>query len=191
MPLPGPLKNLFRGIRGPAGPNGPGSTPPAGARSSGRSADDIMTTRPSRGLEEFFSYIRDQSGLTILDLGGATQQNVSFITNLGHRLYSEDFLQILQETFDQGAADQSNTGRIDYFLRQALEYPEAHFDGVLVGDFRDPPAPALLTAVIGRLHTMGRRKSYMRAFSHPDKKRAGAPYYPSRFKDVNMLRVSQ
>ena len=77
-----------------------------------------MTTRPSRGLEEFFSHIRGPAGLTILDLGGATQQNVSFITNLGHRLYSEDFLQILNETFGaEDTADQSNPGRIEYFLQ--------------------------------------------------------------------------
>src|SRR3954471_6713358 len=134
MPLPGPLKNLFRGGRGPGGPGGP-TGPASGGRPTGRGGDEAIATRPSRGLEEFFSYIRDQSGLTILDLGGATQQNVNFITNLGHRLYSEDFLQILHETFgEDGAAEQSNTGRIDYFLRQSLEYPEAHFDGVLIWD---------------------------------------------------------
>src|SRR5262245_26950054 len=116
MPLPGPLKNLFRGGRGPAGPNGPISPPPQGSRPSARGGgDESVTTRQSRGLEEFFSYIRDQSGLTILDLGGATQQNVSFITNLGHRLYSEDFLQILNETFaEEGTVEQSNPGRIEY-----------------------------------------------------------------------------
>jgi 2-polyprenyl-3-methyl-5-hydroxy-6-metoxy-1,4-benzoquinol methylase len=191
MPLPGPLKNLFRGIRGPAGPNGPGPTPPSNARSAARGGEGIISTRPSRGLEEFFSYIRDQSGLTILDLGGATQQNVSFITNLGHRLYSEDFLQILQETFDEGAADQSNTGRIDYFLRQALEYPEAHFDGVLIWDVLEHLAPALLTAVTERLHTIVRPKSYMLAFFHSDDKLDTAPYYTFRIQDINMLQVAQ
>src|SRR3982750_4688489 len=134
MELPGPLKNLFRGGRGPAAPHGPAPVSSSAGRPPMRGLEETVTPRPSRGLEEFFGNIRGQSGLTILDLGGATQQNVSFITNLGHRLYSEDFLQILQETFDQGAADQSNTGRIDYFLRQALEYPEAHFDGVLIWD---------------------------------------------------------
>jgi 2-polyprenyl-3-methyl-5-hydroxy-6-metoxy-1,4-benzoquinol methylase len=191
MPLPGPLKNLFRGSRGPAGPNGPGSTPPSNARSVARGGEGIVSTRPSRGLEEFFSYIRDQSGLTILDLGGATQQNVSFITNLGHRLYSEDFLQILQETFDEGAADQSNTGRIEYFLRQALDYPEAHFDGVLIWDVLEYLAPALLTAVIERLHTIVRPKSYMLAFFHSDDKLDSAPYYTFRIQDTNMLQVAQ
>src|SRR6266567_6165674 len=117
MLLPGPLKNILRGGRGGLPPNGPAPTanPPRGQfRSKIGRGEDSVGTRQSRGLEEFFGYIRDQSGLTILDLGGATQQNVSFITNLGHRLYSEDFLAILRETFgEEGSAEQSNTGRID------------------------------------------------------------------------------
>lgn len=190
MPLPGPLKNLFRGGRDAAAPSGPGIGPPQRGRGSAR-GDEVVTTRPSRGLEEFFSYIRDQSGLTILDLGGATQQNVSFITNLGHRLYSEDFLQILRETFGESDAEQANAGQIDYFLRQALDYPEGHFDGVLVWDTLEYLGPALLTAVIERLRTIVRPKSYMLAFFHTDDKLEAAPYYTFRIQDVNMLQVAQ
>src|SRR6266571_3650069 len=128
MLLPGPLKNILRGGRGGLPPNGPAPTanPPRGQfRSKIGRGEDSVGTRQSRGLEQFFGYIRDQAGLTILDLGGATQQNVNFITNLGHRLYSEDFLQILHETFGvNDTVDQSNPGQIDYFLRQALEYQE-------------------------------------------------------------------
>src|SRR3954468_2971725 len=192
MPLPGPLKNLFRGIRGPASPNGPGPTPPSNARSAARGGEGIISTRPSRGLEEFFTYIRDQSGLTILDLSGATQQNVTFITNLGHRLYSEDFLQILRETFgDQSPAEQTSPGQIDYFLRQALDYPEGHFDGVLVWDVLEYLQPALLTAVVERMHTIVRPRSYMLAFFHSDDRLDSAPYYTFRIQDVNMLQVAQ
>src|SRR6476646_4360630 len=105
MLLPGPLKNIFRGSRGTSANDASGSS---GGRSSAfsRGGEEVVSTRPSRGLEEFFAYIRDQSGLTILDLGGATQQNVSFITNLGHKLYSEDFLQILNESFGEDPAEQ-------------------------------------------------------------------------------------
>ncbi len=192
MPLPGPLKNLFRGGRGPAGPNGPASPPTTSGRPLARSSDDIVSTRPSRGLEEFFTYIRDQSGLTILDLGGATQQNVSFITNLGHRLYSEDFLQILSETFgNEDVMEQSNPGRIDYFLRQSLDYPEGHFDGVLVWDVLEYLAPAMLTAVVERLHAIVRPKSYMLAFFHSDDKLDAAPYYTFRIQETNTLQVAQ
>ena len=67
--------------------------------------------RQSRGLEQFFSYIRDQVGLSILDLSGANQENVNFITNLGHKLYSEDFMRGLTDAFgDENPAEQANPG---------------------------------------------------------------------------------
>src|SRR5579885_1787283 len=128
---------MLRGVLGSQPSPGSPSKPSDTIRSlfSSRHASGVETvTRASRGLQEFFSYIRGQSGLTILDFGAATQQNVSFITNLGHRLYSEDFLSILHETFGDDTEQQSNPGQIEYFLRQALDYPEGHFDGVLVWD---------------------------------------------------------
>jgi hypothetical protein len=191
MPLPGPLKNLFRG-RG-SSPAGPGPiTPSVGRPAAIRHGEETVTTRPSRGLEEFFGYIRDQSGLTLLDLGGATQQNVSFITNLGHRLYSEDFLQILNETFgDEDPSEQANAGRIDYFLRQSLDYPEGHFDGVLIWDVLEYLQPALLNAVVERMHTIVRPRSYMLAFFHSDDRIESAPFYTFRIQDLNMLQVAQ
>jgi 2-polyprenyl-3-methyl-5-hydroxy-6-metoxy-1,4-benzoquinol methylase len=152
----------------------------------------VVTTRPSRGLEEFFSYIRGQSGLRILDLGGATQQNVSFITNLGHRLYSEDFLRVMQEVFGaEDTVDQSNPGRIEYFLHQALDYAPEQFDGVLIWDVLEYMEPALLGAVIERLHTIVRPKSYLLSFFHSDDKLEVVPRYTFRIQDLNQLHVTQ
>jgi 2-polyprenyl-3-methyl-5-hydroxy-6-metoxy-1,4-benzoquinol methylase len=195
MLLPGPLRKIIRGGKGGKTP-----TPPSNAPAGGRSlypprnamAADSFGARQSRGLEEFFRNIRDQSGLTILDLGGATQQNVSFITNLGHRLYSEDFLQILSETFGaDDTVDQSNPGRIEYFLRQALDYPEEHFDGVLIWDVLEYLAPALLQAVVERLLKIVRPKSYMLAFFHSDDKLEAVPFLTFRIQEVNLLQVAQ
>ena len=148
-------------------------------------------TRPSRGLEEFFGYIRGQSGLTILDLGGATQKNVNFITDLGHRLYSEDFLRILHETFGQDGTDQSNPGRIEYFLKQTLDYSEGQFDGVLVWDVLEYMAPALLAAVVERLQHIVRPKSYLLAFFHADDKQELVQSYAFRIDGVSALEVLQ
>jgi hypothetical protein len=194
MLLPGPLKNIMRGRGGlpsgePPPSNGPAKTvlPPRNGK-----GNEVFTTRQSRGLQEFFTYIRDQSGLTILDLGGATQQNVNFITNLGHRLYSEDFLQIVNETFGlDDTVDQSNPGRIDYFLRQSLDYPEGHFDGILIWDVLEYLAPPLLTAVVERMHKIVRPKSYMLAFFHSDDKLEAVPFYSFRIQEINMLQVGQ
>jgi 2-polyprenyl-3-methyl-5-hydroxy-6-metoxy-1,4-benzoquinol methylase len=195
MFFPEQLRNILRGGRSGSGADGQTSPAPANRpRFSSKDAKEPETivTRQSRGLREFFDYIRDQSGLTILDLGAATQQNVSFITNLGHRLYSEDFLQILHETFGVGeTVDQSNPGQIEYFLKQALDYPEAHFDGVLIWDVLEYLAPALLTAVVERLVHIVRPKSYMLAFFHSDDKLTNVPFYTFRIQEINSLQVAQ
>jgi 2-polyprenyl-3-methyl-5-hydroxy-6-metoxy-1,4-benzoquinol methylase len=159
-----------------------------------RSSDDepIVTVRPSRGLEEFFSYIRGQSGLRILDLGSANQQNVTFITNLGHRLYSEDFLRILHEVFGaEDTVDQSNPGRIEYFLNHALDYGDEQFDGVLVWDVLEYLTPTLLTAVVDKLHAIVRPKSYLLSVFHSDDKLDVVPRYTFRIQDLSQLQVTQ
>jgi len=188
-----PLKGLFRGQGG-----GPHGIPPSSSASvprspfGGRGSDSIVSARPSRGLEEFFNHIRDTTGLTILDLGGANQQNVSFITGLGHRLYSENFLQILNDTFGpDDTTDQSNPGRIEYFLKQTLDYEDAHFDGVLIWDVLEYLTPALLNAVVERLHRIVRSKSYMLAFFHSDAKLEAVPHYTFRIQQVKSLEVTQ
>jgi 2-polyprenyl-3-methyl-5-hydroxy-6-metoxy-1,4-benzoquinol methylase len=187
------LKSLLRGGRGTEAPGSP-SKPTDGIRSlfSSRHSSQVETvTRPSRGLEEFFKYIRGQSGLTILDFGGATQQNVSFITNLGHRIYSENFLQVLKESFAADGTDQSNPGQIEHFLKQALNYPDGQFDAVLIWDVLEYLSPVLLAAVVERLHHIVRKQSYMLAFFHSDDKLDAVPYYTFRIQDVNLLQVDQ
>jgi hypothetical protein len=193
MELPGPLKGMLGAphgaplANGSARPAGSGRPLYSGWHTGGGAANAV---RPSRGLEEFFGYIHGQSGLTILDLGAASQQNVSFITGLGHRLYSEDFLRILGETFgENGASEQSNPGRIEYFLRQTLDHPPAHFDGVLIWDVLEYLAPALLNAVVERLHRTVRPRSYMLAFFHSDDKLEAVPSYTFRIQQMNALEV--
>ena len=87
--------------------------------------------------------------------------------------------------------DQSNPGRIEYFLKQALDYPDGHFDGVLVWDVLEYLTPALLNAVVERLHKVVRPKSYMLAFFHSDDKLQGVPSYTFRIAQVNSLEISQ
>jgi 2-polyprenyl-3-methyl-5-hydroxy-6-metoxy-1,4-benzoquinol methylase len=190
-----PLKGFFRGSRGGQAGGGP-PLPAGGARKPlngrGGAGEPTLSSRPSRGLAEFFTQIRDTSGLTILDLGGATQKNVSFITDLGHRLYSEDFLRMLNEAFGvDDTGDQTNPGRIEYFLKQTLDYPEGHFDGVLVWDVLEYLNPVLLNAVVERLHRIVRPKAYMLAFFHSDDKLDEVPSYAFRIAHLNTLEILQ
>jgi len=92
--LPEKLFSLFRKENesvSPAGllrPEVPGGT--SGGRKPVKS--NPPATRASRGLEQFFFDIRDVVGLSILDLAGATQENINFLTNLGHKIYSQDIV---------------------------------------------------------------------------------------------------
>jgi hypothetical protein len=153
---------------------------------------ELVTSRPSRGLEQFFAYLRDQVGLSILDLAGASQQNINFITNLGHRLYSEDFVRTLDDVFgDADPGDQANQGRIDQFLRQTLNFENEQFDGVLVWDVLQYMTPALLAATLDRLRTIVRPQAYLLAYFHADEKAQQVPFYSFRIKDSQSLMLAQ
>src|SRR5208283_2027261 len=152
---------------------------------------EVLETRPSRGLDQFFGSFRDQTGLSILDLGGARQENINFITSLGHKFYSEDFLRIFQETFGEDIADQSNAGRIDYFLRRSLDYTDEQFDGVLAWDALEYMEPALLAATADRLFRILKPKGYLLAIFHPAERKNMVPCYSFRIQDLRTLRVSR
>jgi len=151
----------------------------------------VLESRQSRGLDQFFGSFRDQIGLSILDLGGACQENVNFITSLGHKFYSEDFLRIFHETFGEDRADQSNSGRIDYFLRQSLEYPDEHFDGVLAWDALEYMEPALLSATADQLLRILKPKGYLLAIFHSAERKQTSPCYSFRIQDLRTLQVSR
>jgi hypothetical protein len=188
--LPERLKTL---LRGPSG-SGSGSvhtkttTVPSLFGNSSSKDKEKLIERPSRGLEQFFSYIRDQVGLSILDLSGANQENVNFITNLGHKLYSEDIARGLTDAFgDENPAEQANPGRIEYFLKQNLDYEEGQFDGVLVWDSLEYMAAPLLAATVERLARIVRPKSYLLAFFHVEEKMGAVPRYSFRIHTFNSL----
>jgi len=184
------LKGFFRATAGAA------SAPAAGPFSSkprpAALAVESVTTRHSRGLEQFFAYIRDQSGLKILDLAGASQENLSFLTSLGHRVSTQDFLRSFDETFGtEETQDQGSVNLIQYFLTQNLDFPEDSFDGVLLWDVLQYLPPAVLTAAVDRLARIVRPRSYMLAFFNSDDKMTTVPATTFRIQDSKNLILSQ
>src|SRR6266849_6034133 len=158
-------------------------------RATKLSEREVVTSRPSRGLEQFFAYLRGQAGLSILDLAGASQENINFITNLGHRLYSEYFVRTLDDVF--GDEDQTDQSHIDQFLRQTLNFENEQFDGVLVWDVLQYMKPALLAATLDRLRTIVRPHAYLLAYFHADEKAQQVPFYSFRIKDSQNLILAQ
>jgi Methyltransferase domain len=185
------LKNILRG----PGSSEVGNPPAREAHSSvsppAHKGKPVLHTRISRGLEQFFDWFREEAGLAMLDLGGARQENINFITSRGHTYYSEDFLRVLHDTFAAEPEDQANPGRIEYFLHQVLEYPEEQFDGVLAWDVLEYLAPPLLAATVDRLHQVLKPQGYLLAFFNAAERRESVPCYSFRIQDGRTLQVTE
>src|SRR5262249_33153085 len=115
-------ERLLGMLRQPGSQEIPAGEARLGAASHPTLRQEDFRPRHSNGLDQFFSYIKGESGLSILDLAGANQANVSFITNLGHRIYSEDFLRGLRVS-----ANGDGQPHLDAFLSQNLNHEEASF----------------------------------------------------------------
>jgi 2-polyprenyl-3-methyl-5-hydroxy-6-metoxy-1,4-benzoquinol methylase len=148
-----------------------------------------VITRHSNGLEQFFTYIRNDSGLRLLDLGGANQANVSFITSLGHRLTSEDLLRNAWHHWAGASASEPVTPeQAAAFLDSNLDFPENSFDGVLVWDALEHLEHALLGGVIERLLKIVRPGSYMLAVFHAQERFETEPMqYSFRIQDARTI----
>lgn len=144
---------------------------------------EAPVARQSRGLEQFFFNIRDVVGLSILDCAGANQENINFLVDLGHKIYSQDLVRNLDECFGRDPAEQTNVSRIEFFLRQNFDYPSQTFDGVLLWDSLEFMAPALLNAVVERLYDVMKPKSYLLAFFTANEKTTEVPSYAFRIAD--------
>jgi hypothetical protein len=146
--------------------------------------------RPSRGLEQFFFSIRDLVGLAVLDCAGANQDNINFLIELGHKVYSQDLVRSMNEAFGPGAAQQSNPGQIEYFLAQNFDYPPETFDGALLWDSLQFMSPALLNATVERLYEVMRPGSYLLAFFTAAERTSEVPSYSFRIADNKTISVT-
>lgn len=123
--------------------------------------------------------------MNLLDFAGANQSNVSYITSLGHRLSSEDFVRSLELTFGQQdlVDNQTNPQLVDQFLQENLGFPYDSFDGALLWDALQFLSPHLLQITVDRLFDTIRPDSYMLAFFHTDEKVRQLPIYNYRIAD--------
>lgn len=162
----------------------------AAATTKGRNQRATPLTRQSRGLEQFFYNIRDVVGLSILDCAGANQDNIDFLINLGHKVYSQDLVRNLDDCF-QDLAEQTNPGRIEYFLKQNLDYPPGSLDGALLWDSLQFMSPPLLNAVIERLFEVLKPQSYMLAFFTATEKMTDVASHSFRIADSKSIVLTE
>lgn len=154
------------------------------------SAKDALPalTRHSGGFDQFCAMLQKAENLSVLDMSGASQANISFITGLGHRISSDDVIGTMQQCFgDDFLENQQAASNAQRFLDQTLTFPDQSFDGALVWDtLQFLTSPLLEQAVVQLLRVM-RPGGMLLVFFNSDEKATRIPVYNYRIQDQKTL----
>ncbi len=144
--------------------------------------------RHSSGFEQFCSLLQSSESLSILDMTGASQANISFITGFGHRLSSDDIVGTMQQSFGSDFFEsQQAASTAQRFLEQTLTFPDEFFDGALVWDALQFLASPVLEEAVKQLLRVMRPGGLMLAFFNADEKATRIPIYNYRIQDSKTL----
>jgi len=151
----------------------------------------ISTNRHSSGLEQFSAMLQRSENLSVLDMSGASQANVSFITSFGHRISTDDILATMEQCFaGDFIENQKVASQAQRFMDQTLTFPDQSFDGALVWDTLQFLVPPLLDQVVAQLLRVMRPGGLMLVFFRADEKSSRIPMYNYRIQDQRTLFVS-
>lgn len=109
---------------------------PGGPQAGGNAAG-----RRSSALEQVLEHLEKFAGGQVIDLGGAFQSTIDYVTGLGHRLYAEDLLRSIP-------AD----GETEELPDDCLDFPPASVDVVLCWDRLQFVPQAAALALRDRIH---------------------------------------
>ncbi len=147
--------------------------------------------RHSSGFEQFSAMLQSSGNLAILDMSGASQANISFITGFGHRISSDDILGTMEQCFgDDFLENQKVASKAQRFMDQTLTFPDQSFDGALVWDTLQFLATPLLDQVVAQLLRVMRPGGLMLVFFRADERTNRIPTYNYRIEDHRTLFVS-
>lgn len=175
---------------------GPSLPKDASSATHGNGAHRVVVgesiTRQSNGLDQFFNAVRDRNNLNLIDFAGASQENVSYITSMGHRLASEDLVRAIEHTFGSGNSidAQGDPRLVDQFVQENLDFSPDTFDGALMWDALQFLSPHLLHLTVERLYDTLRPDSYLLAFFYADERTREVPLYHYRIADHRTLSLS-
>lgn len=133
--------------------------------------------------------LQSSESLSILDMSGASQANISFITGLGHRISSDDIIGTMEQCFRDGDffESQQTASNAQRFLDQCLTFPDAQFDGALVWDTLQFLTGQVLEQAVAQLLRVMRPGGLILAFFHADEKATKIPLYNYRVQDQKTL----
>ena len=158
------------------------------SKSNPASQAAVQTSRRSGGLDQFFAGLPAGESQSILDMSGASQANISFITGLGHRLSSDDVVGTMEQCFGQDfLTGQQSAANAQRFLDQTLRFADHLFDGVLVWDILQYLTSPLLEQVVAELLRVTRPGGLLLVFFSADERATSLPVYNFRIQDQKTL----
>ena len=135
-------------------------------------------TRRSSGMAELARILACPDTLCVLDIGSTSATNIRYLTELGHKPYSED---LLDASTDPALLVRDELGQMSLdgkrFLSENLTYPAAHFDVVMCWNLADYMDETLVKPVVARLWSALKPGGALLAFFHTQEAGIDAPCY--------------
>ena len=129
-------------------------------------------------MGQVWNTLSSQEGLCVLDLGATSASNIHLLTEMGHRIYSEDLLVASTDSslvsLDAAGNRVWDTTR---FLAENLVYVPAQFDCVFAWSFADYMEEPLVKPVMERLWSVMKPGGVLLAFFHMKDAGPDAPCY--------------
>jgi 2-polyprenyl-3-methyl-5-hydroxy-6-metoxy-1,4-benzoquinol methylase len=166
-----------------------GQEAPALAEANAQGQDAPLLRRSS-GMREFWKAIEGPPGLKILDLGAASQANITFITDLGYKLYTADLLQSFLNTVPKEGRAGEVSPTEESFFRENCNYGEGEFDGILCWDLFDFVADPLIKPLIEKLLLSLKPGGTVLSFFHTGTAGQPVPLYQYRIRSVDTLQMT-
>jgi hypothetical protein len=117
-------------------------------------------------------------------MSAPSQANITFVTDLGHRISSDDIIGNMIETFGGDFSEsQQAEAKAARFLEQTLNFPADSFDGALVWDALQFLTPPLINQTVDRLLRVMRPGGLILAFFSANEKIKEIPVYSYRIQD--------
>src|SRR5579872_23486 len=147
-------------------------------------------TRRSSGLAELARVLQSEEPLCVLDIGSTSAANIRYMTERGHKIYSED---LLDASTDPALATQDEQGKptLDskQFLSDNLQFSNAQFDLVFCWNLADYLDESLVKPVVARLWSTMRPGGMLLAFFHTQEAGPDAPCYRYHMLSNDMLEM--
>ncbi|HEY0564065.1 MAG TPA: class I SAM-dependent methyltransferase [Terriglobales bacterium] len=145
--------------------------------------------RKSTGLIELDKQTSGIESMTVLNLGPTSPGNISYFTNLGHGIFSEDVAAAAQEPEYYTEQDGKRVFDTKKFLDENLVPTGRRFDIALCWDVFDYVDEALLEPLAKRIYTLTKPGGYLLAFFHSKTGAGPSKYYRYHIIGPGMLEM--